>query len=234
MREYHKIMGMHKDTGVMENFIEKNTLFSGLSCDELHLLVRAAQKKVYPKNTIILSEGDTTDSLYIVCSGKVKVSIVDEYGKEIILAILGPGEYFGEMTAMADGASRSACVMTREACELMILQKEAFRKIVKNNPDIVFNLLHKSMERLREANKKIESLALLDVYGRVARLFTNLAKSHGDVQIIEEKLTHQDIASMVGSSREMVSRVLKELSSGGYISVTNKTITINGKLPYSW
>ena len=218
----------------MENFFEKNALFSGLSSDELQLIGRAAQKKVYPKNTIILSEGDTTDSLYMVCSGKVKVSIVDEYGKEIILAILGPGEYFGEMTAMADGASRSACVMTREACELMILQKEAFRKIVKNNPDIVFILLNKSMERLREANKKIESLALLDVYGRVARLFTNLAKSHDGVQVIEDKLTHQDIASMVGSSREMVSRVLKELSSGGYISVTNKTITINGKLPYSW
>jgi CRP/FNR family cyclic AMP-dependent transcriptional regulator len=218
----------------MDNFFEHNALFSGLGCDELQLIARSAQKKVYPKNTIILSEGDTTDSLYMVCSGKVKVSIIDEYGKEIILAILGPGEYFGEMTAMADGASRSACVMTREPCELVVLQKEAFRKIVKNNPDIVFTLLHKSMERLREANKKIESLALLDVYGRVARLFTNLAKSHGNVQIIEDKLTHQDIASMVGSSREMVSRVLKELSSGGYITVTNKTITINGKLPYSW
>jgi len=218
----------------MENFFQKNALFSGLSPEELQLVVRTAQKKVYPKNTIILSEGDTSDSLYMVCSGKVKVSIVDEYGKEIILAILGPGEYFGEMTAMADGAARSACVMTRETCELMVLQKEAFRKIVKNNPDVVFSLLNKSMERLRDANKKIESLALLDVYGRVARLFTNLAKSHGDVQVIEDKLTHQDIASMVGSSREMVSRVLKELSSGGYISVTNKTITINGKLPYSW
>jgi len=218
----------------MENFFANNTLFSGLGCDELQMIVRAAHKKVYPKNTIILSEGDTTDSLYMICSGKVKVSIVDEYGKEVILAILGAGEYFGEMTAMADGAARSACVMTREVCELMVLQKEAFRKIVTSNPDIVFILLHKSMERLREANKKIESLALLDVYGRVARLFTTLATFHGNVQIIEEKLTHQDIASMVGSSREMVSRVLKELSSGGYISVTNKTITINGKLPYSW
>jgi len=218
----------------MEKPLAQNSLFSDLSDEELQIIARSAQKKVYPKNTIILSEGDTTDSLYVVCSGKVKVSIVDEYGKEIILAILGPGEYFGEMTAMADGAARSACVMTREACELMVLQKEVFRRIVKDNPDIVFSLLNKSMERLREANKKIESLALLDVYGRVARLFTSLAKPHGTVQIIDERLTHQDIASMVGSSREMVSRVLKELSSGGYISVTNKTITINGKLPYSW
>lgn len=218
----------------MDDFFEKNPLFAGLNENERQLLTQAARKKTYPKNTIILSEGDTTDSLYMVCKGQVKVSIVDEYGKEVILALLGPGEYFGEMTAMADGAARSACVVTREACEMMVLQKDDFRKVVKDNPDIVIALLKKSMERLREANKKIESLALLDVYGRVARLFTNLSKPCNGVQVIEEKLTHQDIANMVGSSREMVSRVLKELSSGGYVTVTHKTITINGKLPYSW
>lgn len=216
------------------DFFSGDSLFAGLNETERQLIRQAAIKKVYAKNTIILSEGDTTDSLYMVCSGKVKVSIIDEYGKEIILAIMGPGEYFGEMTAMAEGSSRSACVMTREPCELMILQKEDFRKIVKSNPDIVFGLLLKSMERLREANKKIESLALLDVYGRVARLFTKLGRPSNGGQVIDEKLTHQDIASMVGSSREMVSRVLKELSSGGYITVDHKTITINGKLPYSW
>jgi len=215
-------------------FFSGDSLFSGLKENERQLIIQAAIKKVYAKNTIILSEGDTTDSLYMVCSGKVKVSIIDEYGKEIILAILGAGEYFGEMTAMVEGTSRSACVMTREPCELMILQKEDFRKIVKSNPDIVFSLLLKSMERLREANKKIESLALLDVYGRVARLFTKLGRPDNGVQVIDEKLTHQDIASMVGSSREMVSRVMKELTAGGYITVNHKTITINGKLPYSW
>ena len=218
----------------METLLVKNALFSGLSEDEQLLILQAASKKVYAKNTIILSEGDTTDSLYVVCKGKVKVSIIDEYGKEIILAILGPGEYFGEMTAIAEGTARSACVMTREPCELLVLQKEDFRKVVKNNPDLVFSLLLKSMERLREANKKIESLALLDVYGRVARLFTQLARPNNGAQVIDEKLTHQDIANMVGSSREMVSRVLKELSQGGYITVSNKTIAINGRLPYSW
>jgi len=218
----------------MEDYLGNNPLFAGLNDSERQVLLNAARKKVYSKNTIILSEGDNTDSLYMVCKGQVKVSIVDEYGKEVILALLGPGEYFGEMTAMADGAARSACVVTREACEVMVLQKEDFRKVVKDNPDVVIALLRKSMERLREANKKIESLALLDVYGRVARLFTNLSRPCEGGQIIEEKLTHQDIANMVGSSREMVSRVLKELSSGGYITVTHKTITINGKLPYSW
>lgn len=219
---------------IMDDFFEKNPLFSGLNASERQLLLQAARKKTYPKNTIILSEGDTSDSLYMVCKGRLKVAIVDEYGKEIILALLGPGEYFGEMTAMADGASRSACVVTRETCEVLVLQKDDFRKVVKDNPDVVIALLRKSMERLREANKKIESLALLDVYGRVARLFTSLSRPCDGAQVIEEKLTHQDIANMVGSSREMVSRVLKELTSGGYVTVTHKTITINGKLPYSW
>jgi CRP/FNR family cyclic AMP-dependent transcriptional regulator len=218
----------------LEGFFSGDSLFSGLKEGERRLIMAAAVKKVYAKNTIILSEGDTTDSLYMICAGKVKVSIIDEYGKEVILAMLGSGEYFGEMTAMAEGASRSACVMTREPCELMILQKDDFRKIVKSNPDIVFSLLLKSMERLREANKKIEGLALLNVYGRVARLLNQLGRPANGGQVIHEKLTHQDIASMVGSSREMVSRVMKELSAGGYITVNNKTITINGKLPYSW
>lgn len=211
-----------------------SALFSGLSEQDLGTIKQASVKKVFPKNTIVLSEGDLTDSLYIVSSGKVKVAIIDEQGKEIILAILGPGDYFGEMTALEDGSARSACVVTREKSEVLILAKQYFREIISANPDIVFGLLKNSIERLREANKKIESLALMDVYGRVAQLFTQLAKGDNGRQVIADKLTHQDIASMIGSSREMVSRVMKELSLGNYITVTNKIIEINGKLPYSW
>ncbi len=217
----------------MDVFAE-NPLFSGLGKHERDMLMQVAHKKVYGKNTIILSEGDETDSLYVVCSGKVKVTIIDENGKEIILSMLGPGDYFGEMTAMEDGEARSACVVTREKSQLLVLSKKDFRKIVAANPDIVFSLMTGAMERLRKANKKIESLALMDVYGRVARLFIQLGKPQGDKQVIEEKLTHQDIANMIGSSREMISRVMKELTSGGYVSVVKKIIVINGKLPYSW
>lgn len=217
------------------DLFEKNPLFASLQEEEFDQLIAACARKVFSKNTIILSEGDQTDSLYIIYKGKVKVSIIDEQGKEIILSILGPGEYFGEMTALVDGKSRSASVTTRESCTVYIITKRDFRNLVSHNPDIVFNLLRGSMERLREANKKIESLALMDVYGRVARLFTSLAKQNSDqTSIIEEKLTHQDIANMVGSSREMISRVMKELSNGGYISVDKKIIVINGKLPYAW
>ncbi len=212
--------------------LEKIPLFSGLTEEQIRDLEKVASKKKYPKNTIIFSEGDKTDSLYVITDGKIKVTINDEDGKEIILSILGSGEYFGEM-ALLDNQPRSACAMTKEPTELLQFAKDDFMQIFSSNP-IAFNLLRGLIQRLREANKKIESLALLDVYGRVARLLTHMGKQVDDKLVLEDKLTHQEIANMVGSSREMVSIILKELTNGGYISIENKMITINRKLPYSW
>jgi CRP/FNR family cyclic AMP-dependent transcriptional regulator len=208
-------------------------LFSCLDDDSLDGLSKVAVKKTFPSHTILLTEGDKTDSLYVICSGKVKVEISDEHGKEVILTMLGPGEYFGEM-ALLDGKPRSASVVTREPTEILIISRNDFRNILISNPDAVFNLLRGLLKRLREANEKIESLALMDVYGRVAKLFVQLAKPKGPKLVIGEKLTHQEIANMIGSSREMVSRILKELVTGGYITVERKVITINRKLPHSW
>ena len=207
-------------------------LFSSLNDQELDALSKVAVKKTFPKNTILFSEGDRSDSLYVICSGKIKVTINDREGNEVILAMLGPGEYFGEM-ALLDSEPRSACAITKESTQLLIFSKNDFMDIFSSNP-IAFNLLKGLIKRLREANKKIESLALLDVYGRVARLLIQLAKPQNQKMVIEDKLTHQEIANMVGSSREMVSIILKELSNGGYITVDKKQITINRKLPYSW
>ncbi len=219
----------------MKDFLAENELFAGLEKKDREAIMQVAVKKVFQKNTVILSQGDDTASLYIVTSGKVKVNIIDEHGKEIILSMLGPGDYFGEMTALEEGVSRSASVVTREKSEMMVLAKKDFRDIISANPDIVFGLLRGANERLRKANRKIESLALMDVYGRVARLFMQLAIPEKDDRlVIQERLTHQDIANMVGSSREMVSRVMKELTVGNYITVTKKIIEINGKLPYNW
>jgi CRP/FNR family cyclic AMP-dependent transcriptional regulator len=207
-------------------------LFSSLNDQELDALSKVAVKKTFPKNTILFSEGDRSDSLYVICSGKIKVTINDREGNEVILAMLGPGEYFGEM-ALLDSEPRSACAITKEPTQLLIFSKNDFMDIFSSNP-IAFNLLKGLITRLREANKKIESLALLDVYGRVARLLIQLAKPQNQKMVIEDKLTHQEIANMVGSSREMVSIILKELSNGGYITIDKKQITINRKLPYSW
>ncbi|MDQ1330919.1 MAG: Crp/Fnr family transcriptional regulator [Thermodesulfobacteriota bacterium] len=218
-----------KQAGILKNI----PIFSCLHDDELYELTNVAIKKSFLKNTILISEGDSTDSLYVVCSGKVKAIITDEHGKEVILSIFGPGEYFGEL-AFIDGEHRSASIITREPTEVLIISRDGLRDILSSNPNLAFNLLVGVVKRLREATKQIEGLALMDVYGRVARLLVHLAKSQGEKHIIEEKLTHQEIANMTGSSREMVSRIFKDLIAGGYISVENKLITINKSLPYSW
>jgi CRP/FNR family cyclic AMP-dependent transcriptional regulator len=224
----------HKDTIVTPiEIFRKIPVFSCLDDHELDALVRVAIKKTFPKNTILINEGDQTDSLYVIYSGKVKAAIIDEQGKEVILSIFGPGEYFGEM-AFIDGEVRSASIVTRQPTQVMIIHRDDFRHTLSSNPDIAFNLLKGVVRRLREATKQIESLALMDVYGRVARLLVHFAKPVDGTLTITEKLTHQEIANMTGSSREMVSRVLKELMVGDYISVEKKTITLNKELPYSW
>jgi CRP/FNR family cyclic AMP-dependent transcriptional regulator len=208
-------------------------IFSCLDDDALDRLARVAMRKKFARNTVLLSEGDITDSLYVIISGKVKTVITDENGREIILSISGAGDYFGEM-AMIDGEPRSATIITREACQLLVFSKDDLKEVLRANPDMVFILLKGLVKRLRETDKKIESLALMDVYGRIAQLLMQMAAPKNDVQIIDEPLTHQEIANMVGASREMVSRVLNELSRGGFISVEKKIITLHKKLPYSW
>jgi CRP/FNR family transcriptional regulator, cyclic AMP receptor protein len=221
-------------------------LFQGLGDEVLEALERVSTIKTFPKNTILFSEGDQSDSFYIIRSGRVNVGINDEDGREVILSILGPGEYFGEI-ALMDGEPRSAYVMTKEPSQLVIISKNDFHGLLSSHPDIMTNLFRGLLKRFREANKKIESLALMDVYGRVARLLIHLAATTGkkadggradlatDERVtIDERLTHQEIANMVGASREMVSRVLKDLSNDGYISVHKKYITIEKKLPYQW
>lgn len=208
-------------------------IFSGLSDLEFEKLEKVAVLKTFPKNTILFSEGDQSDSFYVILSGKVNVGINDEEGREVILSILGEGEYFGEM-ALMDGEPRSAFVMTKEPTQLLIVSKKDFQNLVGSNPEIIYNVLKGLLKRLREANKKIESLALMNVYGRVARLLIQLSETRGDMTMIRDKLTHQEIANMVGASREMVSRVLKELSDQGYITIQKKRISLHGKLPFDW
>ena len=206
-------------------------LFSGLSESELNEIVAITSKRSYPKNNVIINEGDDTDSLYLIISGKVKVVLSDEDGKEITISILEPNEYFGEL-ALIDDEPRSARVVTMEQCQFCVINQTDFNRVLDNNPGLVRNLLKGLSKRLREANKNIESLALMDVYGRVAGTLLKFAKSEDDGRkVIREKLTQKDIANMVGASREMVSRIFKDLTTGGYITVESGVITINDKLP---
>ena len=208
-------------------------LFADLGKEDAAVISRHAVTKSYPKNTVILSEGDATDSLYIILSGRIKVYVSDEDGKEIILNDQGPGEYFGEM-ALLDEGPRSASVMTLEPTRLAVLSKQTFRDCLASNPRISFNLIRQLVHRGRRLTDNVKNLGLNDVYGRLTYKLRELATSRDGELVIDQKLTHQDIASMVGSSREMVSRIMKELSRGGYISITEKRITIKRDLPSAW
>jgi CRP/FNR family cyclic AMP-dependent transcriptional regulator len=207
--------------------------FTLLSDRELDVIRAVASEKSYPKNAVVLTEGEMGDSLYMIQSGKVKVFIGDEEGREIILKILGPGAFFGEMS-MIDKQPRSASVTTIEASTFQVLTHSAFERCVEQEPRIGNMVMQILAQRVREADRKIGTLALMDVYGRVASTLLELSVYSNGKLMVGEKLSQQDLANMVGASREMVNRILKDLSDRGFISIESKAITIiNRELPPS-
>lgn len=209
-------------------------IFKDLSESDLALIGNLAVEKPVPKGTVIFTEGQAGDSLYLIASGRVKVFIGDEDGREIILKILNVGDFFGEM-ALIDNQPRSASVSTLEPSTFRILSKQAFDICIERAPRIAAIVMQALARRLRDADRKISTLALMDVYGRVANTLLELAILNNGKLVVGEKLSQQDIANMVGASREMVNRILKDLTERGYISVESKTITIHDqKLPPSF
>ncbi|ADJ28805.1 Crp/Fnr family transcriptional regulator [Nitrosococcus watsonii] len=203
------------------------------SPEDLALLRDCGITRTYPKHTILIHEGDHSDSLYIILSGKVKVYISDEDGKEVILRTQKAGEYFGEL-ALLDKGPRSASVMALEKSRLSVVSKTVFNRCLTEHPDFALKLLCALTQRIRSLTENVKNLALLDVYGRVARTLLDLAIEKEGKLIIEERPTHQEIAQRVGASREMVSRIMGDLATGGYIEVTSKTIIIPHRLPSAW
>ena len=207
--------------------------FTQLSDRELDVVRAVSVEKSYPRSAVVLTEGEMGDSLYMIQTGKVKVFIGDEDGREIILKILGPGDFFGEMS-MIDKQPRSASVTTLEASTFHILSHAAFEKCTEQAPRIANMVMRVLATRVREADRKIGTLALMDVYGRVASTLLELAVYNNGKLMVGEKLSQQDLANMVGASREMVNRILKDLSDRGFITVESKSITIiNRELPPS-
>ena len=200
-------------------------LFSSFPEDQLRMLTTVVSRKSVTRSTTVMTGGDPTDSLYIVLSGRLKVMMSDSDGKEVILAILGPGEFFGEM-GLIDDEPRSASVVTLEPCELLSIAKRDFRKCLAENFEMSTAVMRGLVRRLREADRKIGSLALLDVYGRVSRLLLDMAETVNGEKIVTKRLPKQDIAKMIGASREMVSRVMKDLQVGGYIEMRGSNIVL--------
>jgi len=213
----------------MTNIMKNIPLFSGLGDAELGVLFRYAVKKTVSRNSLLFTQGGPGDALYVIQRGKVKVVLSDVDGKEVILSVLGPGDFFGEM-ALIDDEPRSASVMTMENSEFYIISKDDFRACVATQPELATNLMRHLSRRLRAADQKIGSLALMDVYGRVAGTLLQLAERDGDKRVLTGRYTQKDIASMVGASREMVSRIFKDLTEAGFIEQDGER-TIVHELP---
>jgi CRP/FNR family cyclic AMP-dependent transcriptional regulator len=216
-------------TTVSTTVLRAVPLFSSVPDEQLRALATVVTRKSVTRGATIMVAGDQTDSLYIILSGRLKVMMSDAEGKEVILSILGPGEFFGEM-GLIDDSPRSASVLAIEPCELLSIAKRDFNKCLADNFEMAMAVMRGLVRRLREADRKIGSLALLDVYGRVARLLLDMADTVDGQKMVTKRLPKQDIAKMIGASREMVSRVMKDLQLGGYIEMRGSTIVLHDSI----
>jgi CRP-like cAMP-binding protein len=205
-------------------------LFSDLSDRELGLLSATGRRQRFPPKNIVFQEGDTGEVLLVILSGKVKVLLSGKDGREFILTMLGPGNFFGEM-AILEAAPRSATVMTVEPCEFLLLGQKDLVGLLKTQPLIAIKILKHLSQRLRKTNEQIRSLVMFDIYGRVGRCLLNLAETRGGRAngqfLVPNRPSFQELAKMVGCSRETLSRAMKALKDNGCLTVTRNAIYIN-------
>jgi len=204
-------------------------LFSELSDEALASLSRLAARRRYPRDTVVFFENEEGDCLFMILEGRIKVTILGDDGREIILTMLGPGDLFGEM-ALLDNEPRSATAIAVEESELLLLQRSDFQAVIGENPVISVALIKVLTARLRRANQQISTLALLDVYGRVARVILDMAREEGrrlkDGRIAFRRATHQEIANRIGTTRETVTRMLKDLERQGLVRIEGREIIL--------
>ena len=204
------------NAGVSSIILRALPIFEMLDDKCLEPLTHVAMLRHISRHTVVLHAGDRTDNIYFVLSGALKVQVSDAEGREVILSMLGPGELFGEMGVL-DDHPRSATVLAVEPSEVVVIGKADFKQCLVENPDVSLFIMRNLTKRLRLADRNIESLALLDVYGRVARLLLESAETVDGRKVVTHKLSKQDIAKMIGASREMVSRVMRDLMAQGLI-----------------
>ena len=213
----------------MVNYLKMIPLFSLLDNEELEAINKQSSTKQYPKNNFIILENDEGDTLYIILKGKVKVTKIFESGDEIILSVLEKGNFFGEMSLL-DGKPRSANVVTVEDSTIRVIHRNDFENLLESHPKIALKLLRELTSRLRKADERIGSLAHLNVTGRIADFLLQLADEHGektqDGIIIKSRPKLQDIANTIGTQRETVSRILKQLETKRYIRINGKDIIL--------
>ena len=204
-------------------------IFSELTDGDIASLGRLTSRRRFPKDTVIFFENEEGDSFFMILGGRIKVTILGDDGREVILSMLGPGDFFGEM-ALLDNEPRSATAIAVEETELLSLHRTDFQTVLTENRSITTALIKILTARLRRANHQISTLALLDVYGRVARVIVDMAREEGrrlrDGRIAFRRATHQEIANRIGTTRETVTRMLKDIERQGLIHIEGKEIVV--------
>ena len=198
------------------DLIRRVPLFSLLTNEQASAIADSVVKRRFRRGEIIVEHGKKSNALYILLTGRARVLTSDSRGREVILAVLQPGHYVGEMS-LIDNEPHSATVRAEVQTDMLILGRAEFARCLPENSSLSYAIMRGLVQRLRSADRQIESLALLDVYGRVARSLLDMAEDEGDVKIIRNKVSRQDLAKVVGASREMVSRVMKDLEERGFI-----------------
>jgi CRP-like cAMP-binding protein len=209
------------------DILRKVPLFTSLPAPELQAFAELCRERSYPKGSVIVFEDDPGDAMYLVVAGQVKVVLIAEDGREVILSVLGEDSVFGEMSVI-DDEPRSAHVIAMEDSMLLVLRREDFQNRLRQSPDVAIALLRELSRRLRRADEKIANLVLLDVNGRVASLLLRMAEEEGGDRITR-RLTHHTIAQMIGSSRETVSRTMRALVDRGVLDVSRRQILLKDR-----
>src|SRR2546429_6308079 len=211
-------------------YLKQVSIFRGLNDQEVQDLISVAKKRTFRTGEVIFHRDDPGQILYIIKEGKVKICLISPDGQEISLVVFGKGEYFGEF-ALLDGLPRSADAIALEKVECYTLQRSDFHNAIMKNPKIAIQIIEVLTRRLRSTDQMVEDLIFLDVYGRVAKKLLELADTHGtkvdDGTRIDVRLTQQEIASMVGASRESVNKVMGYFTDKNFISTDKHKITLH-------
>lgn len=202
-------------------------LFEAIPPEALDGLAAHSATRTFPKHAIIINEGDATDALYVIVEGRVKIFLSGDNGREFVLGTAGQGEYFGELAM--NGSARSASVMALERCRCTVVARADMQAFVARYPAVALTIMGNLNRRVRALTEHVKSLALMDVYGRVARLLLDTAQDGGAAA-----LSQQGIADRVGASRQMVSRVMNDLITGGYVAREGRGFVVLRRPPRAW
>lgn len=212
------------------DLIRRVPLFSLLTNDQAQSIADSVVKRRFRRGEIVVEHGRKSNALFILLNGRARVLTSDSRGREVILAVLQPGDYVGEMS-LIDNEPHSATVRAEVQTDMLILGRPEFARCLPENSSLSYAIMRGLVSRLRQADRQIESLALLDVYGRVARTLLDMAEQNGEQLLIRNKVSRQDMAKIVGASREMVSRVMKDLEERGVIETQeNGSVVIKERL----